>query len=176
MILVAATAAGLAWARDDWVMAARALEMPRGPVGIEPLPMEFARRLQLFTKGASRLLACSSIAVLIVCLRPPRPRRASLLFQPGLLAVAMATAYTATNAVNFLLALLIRAKYKPSWTDYAGQAVPAYETAKSIMAAWLILAISGLWRPEPSWIDRLGRLIGLSWIALLIAAHLFDWW
>lgn len=33
-----------------------------------------------------------------------------------------------------------------------------------IISAWLILAVSGGWRPEKSWIDRLGRAIGIGWI------------
>jgi len=31
--------------------------------------------------------------------------------------------------------------------------------------AWLALAMAGRWRPERSWVDRLGRAIGVFWIA-----------
>lgn len=40
----------------------------------------------------------------------------------------------------------------------------------SVAAVWLLLALSGHWRPERSWIDRLGRVLGLVWIAGAIAA------
>jgi hypothetical protein len=98
------------------------------------------------------------------------------MYQPGMLGVATATAYAVVVAAGFLLALLIRAKYKPAWSDYAGQAIDLHGTSKAIAAAWLILALSGRWRPERTWIDRLGCLIGLAWIALEIAGELFDWW
>jgi hypothetical protein len=38
----------------------------------------------------------------------------------------------------------------------------------TVAAIWLLLALSGRWRPEPSWIDRLGRLLGVVWIACAI--------
>src|SRR5262249_17938993 len=40
----------------------------------------------------------------------------------------------------------------------------------SVGAVWLLLALSGRWRAERSWIDRLGRLLGAVWIAAAIAA------
>ena len=39
----------------------------------------------------------------------------------------------------------------------------------TVAAVWLLLALSGRWRPEKSWIDRLGRLLGVVWIACAIA-------
>jgi hypothetical protein len=39
----------------------------------------------------------------------------------------------------------------------------------TVAAVWLLLALAGRWRPEKSWIDRLGRLLGVVWIACAIA-------
>jgi hypothetical protein len=39
----------------------------------------------------------------------------------------------------------------------------------TVAAIWLLLVLSGRWRPERSWIDRLGRLLGLVWMACAIA-------
>ncbi len=36
----------------------------------------------------------------------------------------------------------------------------------AVAAVWLVLALSGRWRAEKSWIDRLGRLIGATWILI----------
>jgi hypothetical protein len=36
---------------------------------------------------------------------------------------------------------------------------------------WSILVLSGRWHPEPGWIDRVGRALGMFWI--LIG---FLWW
>ncbi|MEW4568218.1 hypothetical protein AB1L88_10150 [Tautonia sp. JC769] len=177
LILVAATAIGLAWGRESLGVAisgegvgllAREFDAPR--------PMTFAERLRQFTMGAARLLACGSIAVLIVRLRPPRPRRARLISQPGTVAAAVTAAYLLVVAAGFVLAVVIRAKYKPTWSDYAGQAVPPYEIAQAIGAVWLVLAFAGRWRPERCWIDRLGIAIGLAWIGLTVGSNLFDWW
>ena len=43
--------------------------------------------------------------------------------------------------------------------------------APAVAAAWLGLALSRRWRPEPGWIDRVGRLIGVLWLLTLY----FDW-
>jgi hypothetical protein len=178
MILVAATAAGLAWGRDALVATVRAERIPTGMVFSNQMhmrPVEFADRLQTFRSGTSRLLACWTLAVLVIRLRPPRPRPARLMCQPGTVAVATATAYTVAVAAGFLLAFVIRAKYKPAWSDYTGQAIDLHGSANAITAAWLILALSGRWHPERTWIDRSGCVIGLAWIALTVAGNLFDW-
>jgi hypothetical protein len=36
----------------------------------------------------------------------------------------------------------------------------------AVAAVWLVLAMSGRWRPEKSWIDRLARLLGATWIGI----------
>jgi hypothetical protein len=42
----------------------------------------------------------------------------------------------------------------------------------AVAAVWFVLALSGRWRPERSWIDRLGRLVGASWIVISILTAL----
>jgi hypothetical protein len=34
----------------------------------------------------------------------------------------------------------------------------------AILGGWLVLALSGSWRPEPTWIDRAGRGLAFAWI------------
>ena len=36
------------------------------------------------------------------------------------------------------------------------------------LGAWATLAATQCWRTEPTWIDRLGRVLGVCWIFLLI--------
>lgn len=38
-----------------------------------------------------------------------------------------------------------------------------------VAGAWLTLRMAGAWRPEPTWVDRAGRALGLFWI--LAAFH-----
>jgi hypothetical protein len=179
MILVAATAIGIAWGRGDLIATVQAKVIPTGTVFSNTMrtrPVRFSDRLGTFRLGALRLLGCWTLAVLVIRLRPPRPRRVRLMCQPGMLAVATATTYTVVVAASFLLAFLIRAKYKPAWSDYIAQAIDLDGTAKAIVAAWLILALSRRWRPERTCIDRLGCLMGVAWIVLDIVGNVFDWW
>ena len=37
----------------------------------------------------------------------------------------------------------------------------------AVAAAWLTLMIGRRWRPEPSWVDRSGRLIGSFWLLMI---------
>ena len=39
----------------------------------------------------------------------------------------------------------------------------------AVAVSWLILWLGGGWRAEPSWIDRLGRLLGVFWIVFGVA-------
>ena len=40
--------------------------------------------------------------------------------------------------------------------------------------SWLTLSLNRRWRPEPTWLDRLGRALGLYWIACggMLAFHI----
>ena len=35
-----------------------------------------------------------------------------------------------------------------------------------LLSCWAILALGKRWSPEPTWIDRMGRFLGASWIGL----------
>ena len=179
VILLAAVAAGLAWARADIAATIWARERPSGTImGNHMLmrPVTFSDRLFTFRRGAVRFLACATAASLLLQLRAPRPHAARLMRQPGAVAVATAVAYNVVVAGGFALAFFIRAKYKPQWSDYTAQAIDVHGTAMAITAAWVILALSGRWRAEPTWIDRSCRVIGLAWIGLWISGDFFDWW
>jgi hypothetical protein len=38
----------------------------------------------------------------------------------------------------------------------------------AVLMAWIVLKVRRQWKPEPSWIDRLGRLLGWGWIAMIL--------
>jgi hypothetical protein len=48
----------------------------------------------------------------------------------------------------------------------------AWPSGATVAAVWLVLATSGRWRPEKSWIDRLGRGLGVTWIVISVLAAL----
>jgi hypothetical protein len=37
----------------------------------------------------------------------------------------------------------------------------------AVLISWLILQLGGRWRSEASWVDRLGRAIGVAWISVI---------
>ncbi len=81
IVLLAAVAAGLAWAREDIAATMWARERPSGTImGNHMLkrPVTFVDRLFTFRRGAARFLACATAASLLLRLRAPRPHAARL--------------------------------------------------------------------------------------------------
>ena len=97
-----------------------------------------------------------------------RPRRARLMCQPGAVACLTALAYAATiGLVNWPIraAAFLQAP-GPSDRSELTFAICRSNTGVgyAVVAAWLVLALGGRWRPERGWIDRLGRLLGIGWV------------
>ncbi|MGO9465878.1 MAG: hypothetical protein ACLQIB_23780 [Isosphaeraceae bacterium] len=40
---------------------------------------------------------------------------------------------------------------------------------------YFALMVSGRWRSEPGWVDRMGRLLGITWIAVAVLAWSRYW-
>jgi hypothetical protein len=124
------------------------------------------------------LLACLTLAVLVLRLTPPRPRRRRLWRQPGFLAcVAVAFSFGWKLAGIFVL---VGAELATSGTTglpalgalvgelMALLLVPRGNIGGSVLLVWSITWASGLWLPEPSWIDRAGRVLGAAWVAITL--------
>jgi hypothetical protein len=92
-----------------------------------------------------------TLAVLVLRLRKPRPSWSHLLRQPGFWGCA---------------APVVAALVMPALGVYLG-VWPVVIVPGSVMAAWAALALGRQWRYERSWVDRAGRVIGVSWIILL---------
>ena len=45
---------------------------------------------------------------------------------------------------------------------------------RMISGAWIALALSGRWRPGPLWTDRLGCVLGISWICIYVYCELYS--
>ncbi len=145
MILVAATAAAMAMAR--------ALA-PKAP------PRGAARLLDWYVLFA--LLICWTVALFAVRLRRPRPPLRRLALQPGLLATATAT--TALALLGPLIAMERHAGSRPNLESNFLVILIILQVGSAVGGAWLALAVSGRRRPEPGWIDALGRLVGAAWL------------
>jgi hypothetical protein len=65
------------------------------------------------------------------------------------------------------------------WADGIGfldmvPLIPALN-APAILAAWLTLILRRRWCPEPSWLDRMGRLLAILWLILGIVGPVADY-
>jgi hypothetical protein len=56
------------------------------------------------------------------------------------------------------------------WADQPREFIPQRITdpappAIAVGSVWAVLALDRRWRPEPKWLDRLGRILGAYWLA-----------
>ena len=179
MTLGAATAAGFASYRvctDRWA-------------GLGPIP--FHRQPDLWViESLHRIvtwtplwLAPGTAGLLVLHSRHPRPCLGRLARQPGFVATGTATLVLMAGVIAIVSVLAVRCL--PTWRlAYWGAfswplffhcafdlQLPAWVGA-AVVGAWATLLLGGRWRPERSWLDRMGRLVGGCWVALLLV-HLF---
>jgi len=90
----------------------------------------------------------------------PRPRFRRLARQPGIIAaLAAALALTLAGIPFGLLFWLDESPYE----IFLLLAVATYP-GLAVLVAWMTLLVGRRWRAEPSWVDRLGRTLGVFWI------------
>ena len=108
------------------------------------------------------LLVSWTLAFFIMRLRKPRPPLRRLVRQPGMVACEVwllgmslgicITMFEAQPHVGLVVVVL---------------------TACAIPVAWAILALLGRLEAEPSWIDRLGRGLGVCWAVVIPLQAMF---
>jgi hypothetical protein len=175
MILVAMTAFGL----SCYLLLDNALFSGQryffGLFGQPPGGWDSARVLDRAAAAVSALLLLFggwTLALPVLRLRQPRPGWRRLNRQAGMTACIAAIAGMALCASIAGCAFLLH-----WWVDGTAQLPPNYwfriplfddlvaATGLSVAVAWIIQALSGLWRPSADWVDRLGRSLGGLWIA-----------
>jgi hypothetical protein len=186
MVLVAATAVGLALARafSGMVFPTSSSFLYGGAVpgplpGLAPL----SRRIVL----GWPVVAMATLALVGLRLRRPRPPGRRLFAPPGVSACMVAAAVMALEALSTaslsipgffkaplpgtLAGLLEDGRVRQMW--WTVHATVADSVSYAVIAWWLAMALARRWRPERSWIDRAGRAVGLLWIALpLLRLHI----
>jgi hypothetical protein len=155
MILVAATAIGLAVSRI-WFQEYLLARPNNEDRWLRWLLVAVSLRLLNYVP----VLAACTVALFVLQLRQPRPRLRSLARRPGWVAVCAAVTGL---AIAYVLVALKHAKGLGGWLLVEVSILPV---GVAVAAAWVNLAVSGLWRPENQWIDRLGRVAGVCWIAV----------
>jgi succinate dehydrogenase hydrophobic anchor subunit len=112
-----------------------------------------------------------TVACLLLRLRRPRPNWRRVARQPGtaacvaaMLAIAYASFWTTLTVIKVRSIQRAYMKgYIPSARSYFYW-IYGDPVAFWVLGAGLTLALGCRWRSEPSWIDRLGRILGLAWI------------
>jgi hypothetical protein len=163
MIVVAATAIGL----GGFIASQDIDGRPRMPTAVSE-----------YVRLTSFQFVIWSWAIVIMRLCPPRPALWRVGRQPGFVACLAVGVFSLTrwcyeipeyigHLDNVKLISFINLFVLASWPFFV---------CPAIIVAWLTLALGGNWRPEASWIDRLGRALGIVWLAasVLLACLWFD--
>jgi len=119
-----------------------------------------------------------TLAFPFVRLRGPRPPFWRIARQPGM---AGCTAASVGILYELLWLALIKLKLNVRWAF-----IPGFLPGSSgflrligdlvslwVAAAWMVVALGGRWRAEPGWVDRLGRLLCVAWIATRLVEAAF---
>jgi hypothetical protein len=167
MILMAATAIGFSLMRLCW---------PRWS-GFSP---HAVREWANATAGVAMLPF--TVAFLVIRRIRPRPRIERLMCQPGMAACCAGTVIIAAGLCAHFLSALIAQVNRPgharkiTWFLESFWYVYGLPIGPAVAATWFALILSGRWRPERGWIDRLGSSIGGFWIVFVLVQWEFGRW
>ena len=189
MILVAATAGWLMFFKE-FVGETSEQFSSDGPI----TRLTLSGCAMLAAISAAPIVSVGSVTLLALKLRKPRPRLRRLVRQPGVVACGAVTMVLLFRAAGLALDLAV---FEPSdvligisfGASRSIDHTPVYATTASsfiylgspglqtfgwnvelgtaVASAWLLLAVSGRWRAEPGWLDRLGRILGAYWVGML---------
>jgi hypothetical protein len=154
MILVAATACAFALLRA----AGWEILIPEGFSG----RLLFIYFSQLCLSAYFALLSCWTFAFILIRFRKPRPRVRRLFREPGIVACSAAAAALIVVAAVELALLLARNPWFQKEIIFTRISAHA---SFSALGGLVTLLLSGRWRAQKTWIDRLGRALGIGWIA-----------
>ena len=174
MIAVAGLAIGL------WIMPNGLIDVARTAFSIITGPYAISVRAQwlsiLIVKYVSPVSVIGSFTVLALAITPPGPPVRRLFRQPGFVACCTVgmTALIA-GPLSFAISqknLIAGLSASTRLQVFLGEALTFRrgEGGFAVASAWLVLWENGRWRPQPSWTDRLGRLLGLFWVLTIPCA------
>ena len=170
MVLVAATAVAFAIDR-------RGL---RPGIGFTTFRLDWEPVVFYWMHRSTTFVAMWSFAVFVID-RLDRARKRRGVRQAGLVVCYAATAGLAVSSLIsssfYLIHVLEERQIIPKVLSHSRQRhlLPPFGEAPLeeivggvVLGAWATLAATRRWRTEPTWIDRLGRVLGVCWIFLLV--------
>ena len=161
MALIAATAAGIAIDR-----------------AAQPgLRVMYGDLVWRWAASSSPLVSLWMLTILGLRFLPPRPPLRRLARRPGMVACFIVGVYSIWGCAS----LVVRALGGPlpphfDYWSYLASSL-GHQVGAVVPVAWLTLAFSGRWRPEPSWYDRAGMVLGgylmvMFWVVPMLAGWL----
>jgi hypothetical protein len=168
MVLIAALFVAAAWDRGR-VLGAIGFHFPSS-FSFSALAFEAAQVVLLWLP----FLVVGSLTAFALRLQQPRPDLRRLLQQPGAVACALATlAIVPTGSTVLSTHFFSGRPLAYAWARTVDDlklenfTVLAVLVGLAVMVAWIVMKAQGQWRPEASWIDRVGRLLGCGWILMI---------
>ncbi len=184
MILVAAIAIGLAWARFQGSISEHLFNpfgsnlSGFGDPGEPRLTILLGRAWEKYALAAP-VMAMLAVGLVVVRFRPPGLGLRRGLSQPGASACVAVAVVLGLSTIRFLVETWlwrIEVNYQAAhginfhgeWWEGAYHILRPTEPGLAVVACWSILALSRRMRCERSLIDRLGRLVAAYWIVAMV--------
>ncbi len=171
MLLVAAVAAGIALHRwvDTPIDKGYRLQLTQHSSGYGWTYLPAVNWFDyLWVRTPSYYVLVLTATLMVARWLSPRPSTQRIIRQPGAVAcLAVVGAFLYGLGLHYLgKSLEVRGPHEipmlqghlAAWDAAVRWASPA------VIGAWAALGWSGLWRAERSWIDRLGRVVGIYWL------------
>jgi hypothetical protein len=126
------------------------------------LSVDSDSRLLIPGGGVVALSTCGAITVLRML--APGVRRGRRFSPPGIAACLAVSVGSLINLLASWDAILTYVGPRSLLLIAMLHAMAPTPLAAAVAGVWMLLLLEKRWRYEPSWIDRLGRLLGLFWL------------
>ena len=155
-------------------------QVSRGPGSWRDSAEKISSLAKRLVNLSAPVLATLSLALIPIGLLSPRPRWPLRARRPGT-AAAIASALAILYVfASFAVKRLAMPPMFPGMFVVAREADVIYAlnclptlVGLAIVTSWTTFLVGRRWRAEPTWIDRLGRIVAVAWIAagLFTACH-----
>jgi hypothetical protein len=121
-------------------------------------------------------MSMGSLSLFAMRWRRPRPSLRRLSRQPGFVASCVVVVFLVIGEVEYVTQVSLVGVDSYWGMGYVhdlsmvlmdGVRYSLGRNGYVVAAAWLTLALGRRWQPEPSWIDRFGRVLGAAWLVMI---------